>query len=629
MDLERKQALHNGIISSAGNTSASLDPLQIPNDANDVLTKGAMAASAGRTLGLSEEETLSAVSRQFRRQQQRAAYKNRNERQAKWEQSQKTLQADGFQVDSPETDVIDSNSETEIDRAFGFDQSEFQNFTANDRGYETDDDGLLVRSEYETKAEPMAPKSALKDSLDLLRSGTSQFGYSALPGAADVEGRIEQSLGGYIGPDGEAVVPIERDMQRAAAIEMIKRDLANSDPEVRQANDFRADAEAQGIARDLFTAGGAGSTADEAIGRIAEIRKLGGAGALASGEMAQVIRSGAAENFPDAIVRDGTFFDPNTNNPIAIQGPEVPPAFRGANTPNTAQNANAPQPQNAATWMQANLPSPREGGRVFNDYPQVDITLETTNFANRLRALKGFGLENVSPNIRNLGELDRVIKYVASKAQQKKKQLYRFDAETGKNVPSSTPGAEEVMNFLRMNQGDQQRLANAMFQLEMASDEGRREAYQSRTGGPTKGVTFDAPEAVNDSSMQSNVARIPKGSTIDTGNGRESIVTLLSQLEGGPSVQKPFIGQIEGEKPRVNRFKPGGMGSGDQLAAKITMQARARAKGKPVDESRVQQNVVKARLAEEREARDQRKRSEQMSEIISYLPPIARRTRIR
>ena len=227
MDLERKQALHNGIISSAGNTSASLDPLQIPNDANDVLAKGAMAASAGRTLGLSEEETLSAVSRQFRRQQQRSAYKNRNERQAKWEQSQKTLQAEGFQIESPDTDTIDPDNLTEEERVFGItdieggfredpdgDESDFEFESRGTRKYKDGREEPIinpVRPEERPKFYPeISPKTPLKDALDLLRSGTSQFGYSALPGAADAEGRIEQSIGGYVDPSGEVIQPIER-----------------------------------------------------------------------------------------------------------------------------------------------------------------------------------------------------------------------------------------------------------------------------------------------------------------------------------------------------------------------------------------------------------------------------------
>ena len=50
---------------------------------------------------------------------------------------------------------------------------------------------------------------------------------------------------------------------------------------MQQYNEFRMKQNLQAIARDLFTTGGLGSTADEAIGSIAEIRSLGGAGSLA------------------------------------------------------------------------------------------------------------------------------------------------------------------------------------------------------------------------------------------------------------------------------------------------------------------------------------------------------------
>ena len=114
--LEGVQGRHNGVISNAGNVSASNDPKQQPNDATEILLKGAAKAAAGRELGLSEEETLAATSKQYRRQQQREAYRNRNERQAKWEQSQKTLVDEGFQVDFSDTDLM---GDDEVDAVFG------------------------------------------------------------------------------------------------------------------------------------------------------------------------------------------------------------------------------------------------------------------------------------------------------------------------------------------------------------------------------------------------------------------------------------------------------------------------------------------------------------------------------
>ena len=95
MSLENVQALHNSYISNAGNVSASNDPQQQPNDANELLIKGASAAAAGRELGLSEEETLAAVSRQYRRQGSKAAIRARRTREAEaqrtWSQKQASL----------------------------------------------------------------------------------------------------------------------------------------------------------------------------------------------------------------------------------------------------------------------------------------------------------------------------------------------------------------------------------------------------------------------------------------------------------------------------------------------------------------------------------------------------------
>lgn len=607
--LERSQGRHNGVISNIGNSSASNDPHQIPNDSTEILLKGAAKAAAGKELGLEEEQVLAAVSRQFTRDRQRAAYANRNQSLADWEQKSKTLVDEGFEVQKEESDVLYDGAETEIDRAFGYEQSDLQNYLVDDREFEAGEGGELVRKAYETTAEPVASKSALRDALATLRSGTSQYGYDMFPGSADVEGRLETHLSG--GFDRAAEASLARDI--------VQRDSARFDPEVRQYNDFQSAAEADNIARDSYTVNGPGAMADEAIGRIAEIRKLGGAGALAAGEMAQTVRYSDGSDIGNAVLRNGTFFDPNTNNPIAIQGPETPAVFQGANTPNTQQVVNAPAPQNAATWMQANLPQAREGGRVFNDYPQVDITTATTNFAQKLRELDGFGLGNISENIRSPQELDRVISFIANKARETGKPLYLRDEESGTNRRSANPGAQEVMQLLRMSPGEQEQLANALYQVEMSQDP---TAYRARTQGPTQGVNFDAQEAINGKMGQVPVARIPGGSTIRMDDGsRRTIVTELAGLEG-TDAQKPFMAQVQGESPRINRRKPGNMGSGDELAARIEMQARARAKGKPMDEKRVRANIVKARLAEERAKRDDRVRAERKRDItIPSLGP--------
>jgi hypothetical protein len=238
-------------------------------------------------------------------------------------------------------------------------------------------------------------------------------------------------------------------------------------------------------------------------------------------------------------------------------------------------------------------------------------------------------MEGVSANIRSVDELQKVVDRVVGVSGKQGKQLFGFNPETRKNEPSSAPGAAEVMNLLRMNESDQQRLANAMFQLDAAKrssvNQNATGTYLSRTGEPTRGVVFDASEAMNDSSGQAQVARVPKGSTIRTGTdekGKPVRSTIVTELAGLPSdgAQKPFIGQVVGEKPRVNRMRPGGMGEGNELMNNIRRQAVSRSRGKGIDEERVRQNQVKARLVEEREKRDSVKREAQKEEIRRFTP---------
>ena len=54
------------------------------------------------------------------------------------------------------------------------------------------------------------------------------------------------------------------------------------------------------------------------------------------------------------------------------------------------------------------------------------------------------------------------------------------------------------------------------------------------------------------------------------------------------------------------------MGSGAELSANILRQAQERAKGKPIDKKRTRANIVKARLAEERLKRDNRREEERL-----------------
>lgn len=58
MDLEQNQRLHDLGIQLMANVSASNDHAQIPNDANEVLIRGATVMANGRSMGLNDDQTL-------------------------------------------------------------------------------------------------------------------------------------------------------------------------------------------------------------------------------------------------------------------------------------------------------------------------------------------------------------------------------------------------------------------------------------------------------------------------------------------------------------------------------------------------------------------------------------------
>ncbi len=649
MSLEHIQAGTNAQRVAAGLASASNDPTQWKNDVNEQLLKGAELAAAGRTLGMSEEETLAAVSRQYRRQRRSDDNVSPQDVLRQMAQSAATTTTD---VGTPELQGVGYSGVSDEAFAFGEDvgyneqygttrADDEQTYRANDRGFTTDAETGLVRRENfdETRGEfeRVAPKSVLQDAL-------SQLDTSAQRQSSGIGGSIARVFGGS-GVDSDtstAMDALRRHLQPEGAQDarvgraLVRGDNENYDYRRRAYNNIRAEIESDQISRDMYVGGGQGQFADENIGRIAEIKKLG-----KIGETAHVVRT-ANDAIKGQVTRrhDGVYLDPSSGNPIAVQGPELPSVLAGDRVPNNASSSDSLNaPQTAQEWIATTMPDHIDSGRVFGDYPQVDITLETTNFANRVRDFGGRNglpaLQQVSSNIRSVDELQKLVTYIAGQNQG---GLTVPDPQNpGRSIPAGNNVTGGVMNALGMSLGEQSRFSNAMFQLDAARrssvNQNPTGTYLSRTGEPSEGVVFDAKEAVSRREGEADVARIPKGATIGVtvpGSDkpqRRSIVTELSRLQS-PGAQKPFMGQVQGEKPRVNRRKPGGMGSGETLESNIAAQAQSRSRGKPVDQERVRSNQVKARLAEEREKRDNAKRADTASTLIASLPPNARQVRI-
>ena len=657
MSLESNQSLHNSFIANAGNISASNDPTQKPHDANELLIRGASAAAAGRELGLSEEETLAAVSRQYRRQRRADDRVTKEDVLRQFNQAAATVRSEvggaelkgvNYQDDDEITAVFGQTDYEagfrDLDKDNGVDNSPYGDEVRGvrrSRTRETEDLLNPVREQESPFYNPeVAPKSVLQDALGQLE-GAKQENKGLVNRIASVFGggnavnteinTAEDALRRHIQAEG----PQDARIGRA----MVRQDNQRFNPEMREYNDNRAAATAEGIAREYFGGTGLGNMADDAIGRIAEVRSLG-----KIGETAHVVRTANDAIKGQAARRhDGVFLDPVTNDPIAVQGPDLPPVLAGDRTPSNGSSSDALNaPQTAVSWVAESMPDYREGGRTFGDFPQTDITLQTTNFANRVRDYgKRAGLQQlttVSPNIRSIGELQNVVSYIASESEKRGRGLTIPDPENpGRALPAGNRTVSGVMQAIGMTAGEQQQFANAMFQLDAARrssvNENPTGTYLSRSTkqGPQlmgqSDIVFDAPEAINPSEGQAKVARIPKGARIRTGVNesgkpvRTSIVKQLSQLQG-TGAQKPFIGQVEGEKPRVNRYNRTGETEPERIDAKLRsgFEGRARRDRKPVDEAALRSQQTKAKLVQERENRDSRKREEQRKLIQAHTP---------
>jgi hypothetical protein len=158
-------------------------------------------------------------------------------------------------------------------------------------------------------------------------------------------------------------------------------------------------------------------------------------------------------------------------------------------------------------------------------------------------------------------------------------------------------------------------------------------AQEAITGGSGR-VFFNSPEAIDPRDGQAQVARVNPGQTIE---GRD-IVTAFKGLPS-PGAQQPFIGQVAGESPRIDRRNSTGATTPEGIESSMRRQEqqfaqnrqKTAAKKDPrvivrsVDQQKVNEpalrgKVVKAQLAQERANRDAKKRQKKQAEIMQYIP---------
>lgn len=585
----------------------------------------------------------------------------RDAQAAAFVQAQEALGGEGISAYMDDKDIL---SVADVDPR-GEMQDDFQIITEADRGYTTDPETGQVREEtyLERTGDPvkMAPTSALQDAYNRLQQGTQQFGYSAFPGSADVAGRLE----GYLTPN------IELEAEAALASELAQRDRATQNP-LRQAySDVAAQIEAEQLLRGNLAQGG--MTELERMGIIA---KLGNSGSLKGSEETSMIVDPPMRGYAatELIPGQTIYTDPRTGAPIAAQGPEIPPhLLMQATSPNNmGSHDQLNAPMSAQDWVLARQPNFRSGkSSNIGDYPQVDITLETTNFANKVREFgqaKGYeSLANVSPNIRSISELQAVVNAITQGAPERGIKLRtRPETEDGSQPkPSVNPGTAEVANLLLRTKGDESRLANALFQLEVAKQRGLNqpygEAFRSRSPLPATEVpiAFDSPEVFDNSQMMSRLSSMPKskikmrapladrpmGTPLDRSQLIDRDIKAELRARGD---NEQAIAAVLGEQVPTGR----GMYSGrdeiatreDRMSQILDNQAKKETKDRRMNPMRIRRkptreddtytkNIedlrnkqVRTYVARKRADEANRKRADQMDAVIGSLPPTALRS---
>ena len=373
----------------------------------------------------------------------------------------------------------------------------------------------------------MAPaQQVLRGELARLQQGVNQYGADAFPGIANVIGRIEDDLA------------VNRGAEASLAAELNRRDQQNVNLDVVEANDWKADAEAQRIARERFGLYGGGAQADENLGRIGNVDKIGPA----------KIGYDFAVNFPVP----GRQVEP-TSLPIGL-GSDL-------NAPVTDNRLAGPL-QKQEQWLVDHAPGYREG-KVFGDYPQVAIDAQLEGVSEALAKLKigGQGLEPSEARVRNLNDLQNAVDKVIGLGGGK-----FFDMVDGKNVINENPGITQVLNKARFNENQQNELARALFAIEAAN---RNPANQTAKQGFAAGENVRRPNAVGGAQHQLlgggqvGVGRIGREKI----NGRE-VRAALQELDGRQAdprlnpqelrdARMPYQAAAAGEKPARAAFIKG------------------------------------------------------------------------
>jgi hypothetical protein len=506
---------------------------------------------------------------------------------------------------------------------------------------------LLDEDAYNRERGAVAPPSVLRDALSRLNTASTEQA-----GVADAIGRLEDDLPG---------APSVREAQQALVSDLVRADRKTFDPELIAANNQREAYRAGVIGRDLFTAGGRGAMADEAIAKLGQINRLGtvkeGTRNLGVG-----LPGATVGNMPMANNMNGIYVDPRTGQPIAAQA-EVSAALAGANTPNSLQMLNAPTNLNTREF----IATQSQAENLFEPgyQRQLDLTAETKLFADRLKNAqlpggRGYVLPGMqrsgSSNVRSIDELDSALFSLIRKGKKggmffpayeegpdgNMQQAYRSvktlnnDGSVGrvKRQPISdpNPGPMSALAALGYNPGEMTRLSQAMATIDaarrMSVNSQAKNAYFSRQpmGINTSDVNFNSPAqmgikaTVRDDDYQlgyTNAFKNLPGASRDATSGIYGQIMVPDPEKPGKMKPETSAGPRTTNPDYKYIYKRGGMGSGDELEANVI----ARRLSQGADMETAQQNARDARRAETNAIEAERKRRERMADPTPPAEP--------
>ena len=395
-------------------------------------------------------------------------------------------------------------------------------------------------------------RGAAADTIQRLQQAISS---GAVPATPQTE-RLLRELGVTADPR------MEVQAQRAAAQQVIDENPTNVAEAARNRSDFVSEVESERgrRRRGIFPGGRRGN--DQA--------------ALTNLDNAYMV--------PDPVIRDTSLVD-DKGQPDYVTMDTV---VSGSNTPDTSNNLNAPKPQSATEFVAQQADATGSAG-MFRDNFTPDVAIGTSlgrldqaiaDLGGReMKVGQGRLKRNVAPfspeMVADIGPIRSV-----SGLQKAADAILAVGQEAGVNFPQmvftegrmkaeqvANPGVGEVLQFLKMNAGEQQRLGIALNNVDLAGQqfapgevtpinaEAKRRFAQGEPGTPRPDVNFGVANLPGQSKglePEAGVARIPadraKRMKRDM-RGPEGV--------GAPSqdAMMPWMGAVAGEEAPVSYIR--------------------------------------------------------------------------